>query len=244
MYNSIFIGVFVLSILSVESRSERGEDIGGIRGKRYARRSYHHEPSHQENSCDTETQVAMAEVKSEIQDLRQLVIGLRQKLDPDFKLLPSPVPKCPPGFEYAKLARSCYKVIYEGLDWTSADQRCHGLHPEAHLVAITTHDKNIGLKAYLKDDLAKNSHRNVCEQDKMLWTSGQRQNETNCDTPFVWKISNDKHLPLSFAYWDPTEPNCQANEEQCLHLRPGRNFKWNDISCDKKFCPVCEFDPL
>ena len=51
-------------------------------------RSIHHDvPS---RNCDTENKDALAEIKSDIQNLQQLVVGLRQKLDPDFK---SPTPR-------------------------------------------------------------------------------------------------------------------------------------------------------
>ena len=37
-------------------------------------------------NCDPENKNTLAEIKSDIQNLQQLVVGLRQKLDPDFKL--------------------------------------------------------------------------------------------------------------------------------------------------------------
>src|SRR6218665_295351 len=40
-------------------------------------------------NCDTEYTNTLAEIKSEIQNLQQLVVGLRGKVDPDFKL-PTP----------------------------------------------------------------------------------------------------------------------------------------------------------
>jgi len=261
MYQYKLVGVFVLFLLFVGIRCQSGEEDRESVSETFVRPrprplsrwpSHDYWPSpdyHHGRSCDTETQLAISEVKSEIQDLQQLLVGLRQKLDPDFKLPPPYTEsKCPPGFQYVNLARSCYKVVHEAHNWTSADQRCRDLHPEAHLVAIAKSEENVALKSYLRQDLAKNSHIDVCrihswgDGDKMLWTSAQRQNETSCADPFVWKISNETQLPLSFAYWDPQEPNCHDNKEQCVHMRPSRSFKWNDISCDRKLCPVCEFD--
>lgn len=43
--------------------------------------------------CDTETKNALAEVKSEIQALQELLVGLRQKLDPDFRSPTSTTPR-------------------------------------------------------------------------------------------------------------------------------------------------------
>ena len=39
-------------------------------------------------NCDTENKNTLAEIKSEIQNLKHLVVGLRQKVDPGFRLPP------------------------------------------------------------------------------------------------------------------------------------------------------------
>ena len=49
-----------------------------------------HRPIHHDvpvRNCDTENKDTLAEIKSEIQNLQQLVAGLRGKVDPDLKLL-------------------------------------------------------------------------------------------------------------------------------------------------------------
>src|SRR6218665_1039870 len=40
------------------------------------------------SNCDTEKKKALTEIKSEIQNLQQLMFGLGRELDPDFKLPP------------------------------------------------------------------------------------------------------------------------------------------------------------
>lgn len=46
-------------------------------------------PSMFRDSCNLETQAALAEIKSNVQDLQSLVVALREKIEPDIKL-PTP----------------------------------------------------------------------------------------------------------------------------------------------------------
>ena len=61
---------------------------------------------------------------------------------------------CPPGFQYLKLAESCYKVIYESDDWGSAGQKCQKLSNGAHLAAIRSEAENSALKKFLATELS------------------------------------------------------------------------------------------
>jgi hypothetical protein len=104
--------------------------------------------------------------------------------------------------------------------------------------------------AYL---LLENRHKRIRqpwgEVGAWFWASGQRLNETSCTDEFVWKISNDKQLPLSFTFWMQDEPNCFRNQlglpvEGCLQIRPETDFKWNDVPCEIVLYPLCEYDPM
>lgn len=75
----------------------------------------------------------------------------------------------------------------------------------------------------------------------MHWTSGQRLIENDCNSSFAWKISSDKLLAFDFTYWDKGDPNCWNNNEFCALIF--RNFKWIDLPCSDKFCPLCEYTP-
>lgn len=95
MYQYKIIGPFILAVLSVGIRCQSGEDRDSISDilipprpivhHRWPTHDYFHRPT---SSCDTETQHALDEIKLEIQDLQQILVGLRQKVDPDFKLPP------------------------------------------------------------------------------------------------------------------------------------------------------------
>jgi len=77
----------------------------------------------------------------------------------------------------------------------------------------------------------------------LFWTSGQRQIENSCRSPYVWKPSRNEMLPVRFSNWLQGEPNCDHNREFCFHIWPLRNFTWNDNSCNIQICPLCEYTP-
>src|SRR6218665_4193141 len=83
---------------------------------------------------------------------------------------------------------------------------------------------------------------------KMLWTGGQRQNDHDCGTPFVWKGLNGE---LAFNYTDllEGEPTCNDNVEFCVHLWSnhatlsfasiyGPTMHTVGMTCDAKETPV------
>ena len=83
MFQTKLFGIFILFVTSDGVSCQSGEDTEH-------HLSFNH-PVYEDPErplCDTENQNALAEIKSEIQNLQQLVVGLRQKLDPDFKLPP------------------------------------------------------------------------------------------------------------------------------------------------------------
>lgn len=193
----------------------------------------------------------LAEVKTELQNLRSTIEGLRAKLDPNFDAVPLPDKtgkRCAHGFHYLPKANSCYKIVYEEHNWTSADESCRMLHPDAHLVAITTKKENEALKRYLDWDLQSNSMKNICmfhdwgDRQKMLWTGGHRRN-SNCSEPFVWQLSPTQGEPLVYGNWIEQEPNCWSKNEKCVHIRSSHTYRWNDVQCERKLCPICEYDP-
>ena len=93
MYETKLAGVYILFVMSVCVKCSPGQkdwpfnyggDSDDYRGDNAI--DDHDVPA---GNCDAENKNTLAEIKSEIQNLQQLVVGLRQKLDPDFKLPPS-----------------------------------------------------------------------------------------------------------------------------------------------------------
>lgn len=79
--------------------------------------------------------------------------------------------------------------------------------------------------------------------ENFFYTSGQRQVENNCTTPFVWKISPDEQLAFNYSSWVLGEPSCSSGIECCIHIWAKQNFSWNDITCNTAMCPLCEYTP-
>lgn len=112
-----------------------------------------------------------------------------------------------------------------------------GLNPSAQLLQLLSFIfvENVGNTA------CTTSHWPGAGQ--RFWTSGQRQVENSCQSPFVWKPSRGETLSFGFTNWGPGEPNCNNNKEFCLHILPMTNFTWNDGWCTTQLCPVCEYTP-
>jgi len=180
------------------------------------------------------------EMKSDIEEIREIVIQLQNQAISAL---------CPRGFTYLPSTGSCYKAIYERHNWTSAANKCKEFGRASHLVAIRSAEENHAVKTFLASELSKNVSSTACvlsgwsHLGNWFWTSGQRQNENNCRSRFVWKLSCDEELPFQFTSWVPGEPNCRDNQEFCVHIWPKNNFTWNDESCNSQICPLCEYTP-
>jgi len=77
----------------------------------------------------------------------------------------------------------------------------------------------------------------------MLWIGGQRQNDHDCGTPFVWKGLNGE-LAFNYTDWLEGEPTCNDNVEFCVHLWSNHAYRWNDLRCQRETCSVCEYNPV
>src|SRR6218665_1278767 len=77
---------------------------------------------------------------------------------------------------------------------------------------------------------------------QLFWTSGQRQKDGDCTTPFVWKLLSGR-IPFTYTDWKAGEPNCRGNMEFCVDLWAIKGYQWNDVPCNIEICPVCEYTP-
>jgi len=75
------------------------------------------------------------------------------------------------------------------------------------------------------------------------WTCGQRQSLLCGADPWVWK-TRTMNIPVSYTNWVTGQPNCQNQNEMCLHLTTptylGIGTQWADINCAWLLCPMCE----
>jgi len=79
-----------------------------------------------------------------------------------------------------------------------------------------------------------------------IFTAGQRVNQTNSPSSFIWRLKTEsfhKKLPVTVDYWaKPREPNNDDGVEFCLVLWAGNNYFWHDGNCDRRYNAVCEID--
>jgi len=62
---------------------------------------------------------------------------------------------------------------------------------------------------------------------------------------FVWKVTStdtcsDVVSAMTYTNWIPGQPDEGGNA--CLSMRSGKNYKWGDVLCTRRFCSVCELD--
>jgi len=68
---------------------------------------------------------------------------------------------CPANFTYIRSLTSCYHVVLDKLQWSQANYRCISLHPDAHLVGITSPAKQTIASGLLFRHSCKRSPANV-----------------------------------------------------------------------------------
>lgn len=193
------------------------------------------------DGCCHDNEQSLREIKYEIDALKYLIKDLSAESMKDRT--------CPPDYTYLPSTKSCYMVVYENLDWNSAGKRCKELRRGSYLAAVTSADENSALKTFLAAELSKNVDNTTCipmvdvGMGKLFWTSGQRLDTSNCNSRFVWKLSSDEQLSFEFTDWNLRQPDCNDNNEFCVHIWPKMNFHWNDLACIWKICPLCEYNP-
>jgi len=57
---------------------------------------------------------------------------------------------------------------------------------------------------------------------------------------FVWRDESGKASVMGYSSWRNGEPN-DVNEG-CVEIRGDASYEWNDLSCERQLCPVCELD--
>jgi hypothetical protein len=159
----------------------------------------------------------------------------------------------PTGWVWSPTVRKYYRVIFELVDWDTADSRCRELGSKSHLVVVNDAVENQAIRQLLASFDRRLTR--ICTAPRVIyppsafggyWTSGQRADRTQCGaTPWVWKPYPGVMLPVTFTDWNPGEPNCAHGQtEQCVHYGTETflNYKWNDLNCNWPLCALCELD--
>jgi len=68
--------------------------------------------------------------------------------------------------------------------------------------------------------------------------------EPGTESEFVWKVSSSAPVvKMTYTNWAAGEPNYLNQTEPCMHIWGSPvKYAWNDKSCDRSYCSVCELD--
>jgi hypothetical protein len=152
---------------------------------------------------------------------------------------------CPYGFLSLPGAEDCYKAVLTRLNWDDSRMKCSKLNPNAHLAVIDNEAEDAAIREYLKSLNSTDTY--PCRfMEKTgtagFFTSGQQAQPGNCSSPYVWRPQPEgEDIPLTYRNWAPNEPNCfNRQTENCLHYWSEYDYQWNDLSCLKEGCPLCQ----
>jgi hypothetical protein len=87
---------------------------------------------------------------------------------------------------------------------------------------------------------------NVGEYTYGWWIGGQRM-DPDTNSTFVWKLDpaslGRKTRPLTYEAWVPGQPNYERYlSKACLEIVVLLDYQWNDATCDRTLCYICEID--
>ena len=77
-----------------------------------------------------------------------------------------------------------------------------------------------------------------------LWTAGQWEDPRH-QSPFVWKVnirnstSYDKY-PMNYTNFARRQPDNAGGVEGCIEMSTDEKYRWNDMSCSRNICSICE----
>jgi hypothetical protein len=159
--------------------------------------------------------------------------------------------QCPLHFERLYAGGKCYNFVTHRRTWFDADKLCKSFNRNAHLAVIENGQEQNEIASRLRSLDYKRKLR-PCECSKIgsyknFFIAGQRVNDNDCKTRFVWKTP--QHREMSFKAWGKNEPNCQRTigsknpKEGCAVMTTLHNWNWNDVQCGRSCCAICELDP-
>jgi len=178
------------------------------------------------------------------QELMKAIKELRGEVANNAKIASSCTP-CPPGFIHKPEVNACYKVILEALTWEQSQERCRKEAPGSHLVDVGNASKDRVIIDYLRTLSPK--EKEVCKSlgSPGFYTSGRRR-DGDCSKEYVWSPKPGAAIPLTYTNWNGGQPDCAKfagfQPEACIHYWDVYGFNWNDMSCERTMCAVCEVD--
>jgi len=147
--------------------------------------------------------------------------------------------QCPTGFRYASESKSCFKIITSRNTWDGQSAKCRSLHPQSDLAVISSKAEDDKIDNELKTSITKDELES-CKASG-FFIGLQLRNRKDCNSGRIWKSVSTCDAPHEFTDWNQGEPNCStAHVEDCVHIWPLADYKWNDIECGTQACAVCE----
>jgi hypothetical protein len=152
---------------------------------------------------------------------------------------------------YQPSVKKYYRVIFELVDWDTANSRCIQQGTTSRLVVVNNKQEHNVIREFLSS--VDGRLLQICRVPKYMyatsplegfWTSGQRADRTHCETVWVWKPDAETTLPLDMELFKGSaQPNCINGTEHCAQYLATR-FHLNDLNCDWLACPLCEMAEL
>ncbi|XP_019639478.1 PREDICTED: perlucin-like protein isoform X3 [Branchiostoma belcheri] len=122
--------------------------------------------------------------------------------------------------DYQKFNRTCYRFSTDKKPYSEARDTCHG---EGGILATV---KDEDTHNFLANHVSSTTHRNTWIGLSDLATEGL----------WVW---DDGTLLLGQGIWGTGEPN-GGRGENCAHIFPSKNYRWNDGPCSRSYNYICE----
>ncbi|KAI8503936.1 hypothetical protein Bbelb_180040 [Branchiostoma belcheri] len=125
---------------------------------------------------------------------------------------------CPAG--YQNFSRACYRFSTDGKPYTAARDTCHG---EGGILATAKDEET--------HNFLTNHVRATTQQNTWIGLSDLAN-----EGLWVW---DDGIVFGGGGFWGTGEPN-GGRVENCAHIRPLINYRWNDIACPNPYYYICE----
>ncbi|XP_052796144.1 C-type lectin domain family 4 member M-like [Mya arenaria] len=123
----------------------------------------------------------------------------------------------------------CYLIMTGEEPWEESKRKCNALKIRGHLPTV----ENDIEQEYLQT-LSRNYFSLA---DYGVWLDG---NDKDNEGTWVWSETSETITDLN-TFWGTNEPN-GGERENCMHLFKSKDYKWNDISCNRNMSFICVID--
>ncbi|XP_035694040.1 CD209 antigen-like protein A [Branchiostoma floridae] len=126
---------------------------------------------------------------------------------------------CPVG--YQRFQRTCYRFSTDQKPYSEARAICHG--EGGRLATVKDQETHDFLTNHVRATTRANTWIGLSDQEaEGLW---------------VW---DDGTSLVGDGIWATDEPN-GGTRENCAHIKPTRDYRWNDGPCPSSIYYICEF---